>query len=124
MGSLKGPLPQGPMKHCGDLQPHDKHPNQSTIGGKASVGMWCDGIPPLEPFLELTVRVPLGNFPGEGGTHTELMRDICDEGIGTYAIDPIGDPGVTVVLRVRTQDGVDRVYPVKRGVPEGQGKLW
>lgn len=126
MGSLSSPLPQGPRKHCGKLDPHDKHsmPDQGFVHGPEFKNTWCDGVPPLGPFVELLVRVPLGNFGPEGVTHAELMRDICDEGIGTYAIEPIGNPGVSVNLRVRTVDGVDRVYPVKRGVPEGQSKLW
>lgn len=117
MGTL---MAQGPMERCPVKEQHEVHPNAR----EGVLNAWCDGQPVLEPFVELTVRVPLGEFGAEGGTHAEVLRDIRDEGIGTYVVDPIGDPGVAVALRLRTADGVDRVYPVKRGVPEGQGTLW
>jgi hypothetical protein len=69
---------------------------------------------PLEPFLELTVRVPLGAFYAEEAadeTHVDILAWLNDEGLGVIT-DEIGKSAATC-LRVRTADGIDRVYPLR-----------
>lgn len=55
MGAL---IPQGPRRHCGNPENHDRHPNLPTDGS------WCDGLQPLVDFVEVTVRMPLADFYG------------------------------------------------------------
>jgi hypothetical protein len=118
MGAL---MPQGPNTHCGDVGSHTAHPNPQPVAPTA----WCDGVEPLDLFLELVVRVPLKELFSDNYraySHADVMQTMADGGVGIVA-DYI-DEGAVTTLRVRTGDGVDRVYPVKRAVPEGQGKLW
>lgn len=116
MGNLSVPLPQGPMKHCGKLEAHDKHPNLSTVGG--GVAMWCDGVTPLEPFVELTIRVPLSNG-GAAVSNAAAVKLLATHGM-SFFVNYLDHPKTALVLRARTQDGVDRVYPVIRNA-EGKG---
>lgn len=108
MGQLSEIIPQGPNIHCGLLASHSRHPNSGTPS-------WCDGIPPLEPFIELVVRVQLKDHLNPGGlTHSQLLKDIQEEGLQTYVWDEIDTSGTVAALRVRW-GGNDRVYPVVNG---------
>jgi len=121
-------IPQGPNKHCGNVELHERHASVgefvpvSASGRRVQVGQtWCDGIPPLEPFVELTVRVPLAHFMGsdpEARHHKVILGWLAEEGLGVI-VDEMGERGSATVLRVRTGDGVDRVYPLirKKGGP-------
>lgn len=103
-------LPQGPRVHCDNPEPHDKHTNHHPDFPYA----WCDGVPVLEPFIELTVRVPLRNFyADEKPNHVTVLHLLAEEGPGII-LDEIGVDNVATLLRVRTGDGVDRVYPLVR----------
>lgn len=109
MGALSEAMPQGPNRHCGDVERHIAHTNPSSAEDTA----WCDGIPPLEPFVELVARVPLGSwgFP-EDYTHAQVVRAIQDEGIPTIVFDEMAPGGFAKAsLRVRW-GGEDRYYPV------------
>lgn len=113
MGSVSQPLPQGPNQHCGGTEPHSAHPNPSTLYAKA----WCDGVPQLEPFVELVVRVPFVGYltPMPGTPHEKVVQLIAEEGIGTYTTDEMGVGGYAKAsLRVRW-GGKDVVYPLKDG---------
>jgi hypothetical protein len=116
MGSLSGGvIPQGPNRHCGDIEKHESHAHLPNVedGFASSDHAWCDGIPPLEPFVELVARVPLGSwgFP-EDYTHAQVVQAIQDEGIPTFVFDEMAPGGFAKAsLRVRW-GGVDRVYPV------------
>lgn len=127
-------LPQGPKLHCGNESLHTPHPNSSgqppssTPEGD-SPSVWCDGVPPLKPFVELTVRVPLDNHfisaedladLGHGGALDWIM----EEGLSTFIWDEVDSPNTRAVLRLRAC-GHDRVYPLKNGTPDPQqGSLW
>ena len=97
-------IPNGtPSKHCGNPEPHERH---------ASVGEWCDGVPPLEPFLELTVRASVRELFGDvNPSHQQALHLIARYGLGML-VDCIEKPETARVLRVRTGDGVDKVYPL------------
>jgi hypothetical protein len=112
MGTLKQPLPQGPNVHCGKPEEHDVHPNVTD----GRLNAYCDGVPQLDAFLELVVRVPIApfGFPKDM-PHEDLVQEIRDEGIGTFVIDQIDDDLSRVALRVRW-GGQDRVYPLRRGM--------
>lgn len=103
MGEMM-PIPQGPNMHCGNTEPHDKHP---------TTGAWCDGVPPLEPFVELVVRVPLTGdlaFPGE--EHALIVQCILDD-LPSYVFEEMYPPtAAKSSLRVRA-GGEDRVYPLR-----------
>jgi hypothetical protein len=106
---------------CPRPELHDKHPNSTNT---VVVNAWCDGQLVLEPFVELVVRVPLKEFGFDDEMSlAEVVKEIREEGIGTYVIDTMDDPTTRVALRVRW-GGEDRVFPVRRRMPEGQGKLW
>lgn len=120
MGSVNMPLPQGPMAHCGDLEPHDKHASVgefvpvSSSGRRVQVGQaWCDGVTPLEPFVELTIRVPLQAGGPATASHEAAMRFVERAGLDVF-VSYIDHPDSSLLLRVRTADLVDRVYPVIR----------
>lgn len=112
MGSMRLPLPQGPNQHCGSTDSHFPHPNPSTLYATA----WCDGVLPLEPFVELVVRVPLEHFgfPADH-THEQVVDDIVEEGLVTFTIDEMYHGGHgRAALRVRW-GGKDVVYPLVDG---------
>jgi len=112
MGEVNAILPQGPHIHCGDMPQHDKHPNTTNT---VIPNAWCAGVPPLKSFVELVVRVPLGEADGlKDLSHEEMVRNISDEGLVSFVIDGIDTEGSSVTLRVRW-GGKDRVYPTKRG---------
>ena len=90
-------------QHCGQPTSHARH---------ATDGTWCDGITPLVPFGELTVRVPLtGHMSMEPATHDEALHCILDEGLGAYVWDMLDQPTTRAALRLRW-GGQDRVYPL------------
>lgn len=121
MGSVSLPMAQGPRRHCGNPEPHELHPNHVPVEGAATIpqevrtdGTWCDGIPPLQPFVELAVRVPLvGDLDFKGEPHSEVLRCILD-GLGSYIFDEMYPPtGVAkIVMRLRVT-GEDGVYPIR-----------
>lgn len=124
MGSLASILPQGPNVHCDIAGAHGKHSNPTH----ENLTAWCDGIPILDPFVELTLRVPLRKFFGdalEEATQQNVLGILTEEGLGVL-VDEIGDEGTTTVLRVRAGDGEDRTYPLVKGdvSTAGQGRLW
>jgi hypothetical protein len=89
--------------HCGKPQEHPVHENGD---------FWCDGVPVLGPFVELTIRVPLvGNlcFPKEA--HEVVFETILEE-MATFTWDEVDSHDTRTVLRLR-QGGEDRVYPLK-----------
>jgi hypothetical protein len=109
MGQLSSILPQGPEVHCGLRAKHPAHTNNSnTVIHNA----WCDGNPPLEPFVELTIRVPMNfwrdDMPEWG--HAKVLTFLGLQGIGVI-VDAMGHEDAAMVMRVRTNDK-DHVYPV------------
>lgn len=109
-------LPQGPHVHCGNQKQHERHPNSPIEPGGPGSYSYCDGVPPLEPFLELVVRVPLiGEMSMHPATHQEVLECILEEGLQTYAFDELTSARTRVALRLRW-GGEDRVYPL---VPDG-----
>lgn len=115
MGTL---MPQGPNTHCAVVGAHEAHPNPQSEAPTA----WCDGVVELEPFVELAIRVPLSQLGIAGATQAEAVRYLAENPAGlVILVDQMDHVGTA--LRVRTREA-DRVYPVKRGVPEGQGSLW
>lgn len=135
MGEMKVIIPQGPNRHCGKASEHERHSNVVPVNGEfvlpregrvVADGTWCDGVPQLEPFYELMVRVPMRAFGMEPLTHLQSLEILADMGLGCL-IDEIGE-SATTTLRVRGRDGVDKVYPLTSVVinPEklGQGRLW
>jgi len=119
MGQVREVIPQGPSQHCSDQQPHDMHLN--TEPGTLK-GSHCDGVPVLEPFVELTVRVPLKAFGANGGhvSHQGILRLIGERGLGAI-VDAMNSEHARVALRVRAGDR-DRVYPIfERSLPRQVG---
>lgn len=114
------PLPQGPMKHCDNLEPHDKHPRYIHVEGTWPMtdgvtvdDSWCDGVPPLKPFVELLIRVDLELWGGtaDGRDHQGVLEFLeANGGLGVI-VDAIGSKHSSVVLRVRTED-LDKAYPI------------
>lgn len=93
-------------RHCGQAGQHDRHGNLPIDG------TYCDGVPRLGPFVELTVRVPLtGHMSMEPATHDEALHCILDEGLGAYIWDMLDEPTTRAALRLRW-GGQDRVYPL------------
>lgn len=117
-----GVIPQGPTQHCGNRQPHEMHVNEDP---GAVHGSHCDGVPPLDPFVELAIRVPMATFMETGlpVDQNEVLGRLCEFGVWPV-VELVSRPGSSACVRVRTTDRVDKVYPVVRGVPEGQGMLW
>lgn len=105
VSQLSQMIPQGPNRHCEVVRKHDRHSNEDTDGS------WCDGVPRLEAFIELTIRVPMTSFMGDlKEDHQVVMGWLADEGIGII-VDEVGETARTCI-RVRTSDGIDRVYPL------------
>lgn len=102
-----------PSVHCGQLEEHTKHPNKDQT-------TYCDGVQPLEPFVELTVRASMRELFGELAVTQEQARHLVAKyGLGLL-VDCIGKPQTGMILRVRSEDGVDKVYPlVKRTLTSG-----
>jgi hypothetical protein len=105
-----------PNVHCGNPAPHVRHGNT-----RKARGSWCDGIPPLEPFVELTIRATLTELFGidKPIRHDRALHLIAKYGMGML-VDCIDKPDTAMVLRVRTNDGRDKVYPIIKS-SEGQG---
>lgn len=105
-----------PSRHCGLKAGHPKHQNIMPADGT-----YCDGVPPLEDFLELTVRVPLVAYLSlvEYPDHAAALEAILEEGLGTYVWDEIDSARTKVLLRLRAK-GEDRVYPLRQ-IPNGIG---
>lgn len=117
MGSLDGGVDNGtPSRHCGKIEPHGKHHNVRSPGGKP-LGMndlpsYCDGVPPLEPFVELTIRASMQELFGEmAPTQEQAQHLVARYGLGLL-IDCLDKPETAMVLRVRSGDGQDKVYPL------------
>lgn len=112
MGEIDPGIGNGlPNQHCGLKASHPMHANDGT---------YCDGVPPLGPFLELVVRVPLvDELAMTGADHQEALQCILDEGLQTFAFDELTNPRTSVALRLRWC-GEDRVYPL---VPDGDYSL-
>jgi hypothetical protein len=88
--------------HCGKPQEHSVHENGD---------FWCDGVPVLGPFVELTIRVPLFDYLALNDcTHAEALDAILEE-LGAFTWDERDENGTRTVLRLR-QGGEDRVYPL------------
>ena len=105
-----------PSKHCGILEPHPKHQNVRSPGGKPlglkDLPSYCDGVPPLEPFVELTIRASVRELFGEVTmTHDQALCMVSKYGLGML-VDCIDKPETAKVLRVRSGDGKDKVYPL------------
>lgn len=111
MGEMNRILPQGPNIHCGTAVKHSQHPNCTTT---ILENAYCDGVPLLPPFVEFTMRVPLGEEV-DHLSHGELLADILREGLGSFVLNFIEAESTRSVLRVRF-GGQDRAYPLK---PEG-----
>ena len=124
MGTLNSIIPQGPNRHCGNPEKHDRHSNvrlDDVADPKVFEyeGSWCDGIPPLEPFAELTIRVPLTRnvdgtgaiVVGDGSTYDLVVEILTDGDILSIfqAYFPLAK--TSRVLRVRW-GGRDEVYPL------------
>lgn len=121
MGSVSMPIAQGPRRHCGNLEPHELHPNHVPVEGAATIpqevradGTWCDGILPLKPFLDLSIRVPLvGEMSMDPATHEEAL-DIVLEELPSFTWDQMFPPGPTATSTLRLRwGGEDRVYPIR-----------
>lgn len=94
-------------EHCGSPVQHPKH--LVVVNG-----VYCDGVPRLEPFVELTVRASLTELFGDVVvTHDQALHLLGKYGLGML-VDIIGKPGTAIVLRVRSGDGNDHVYPMIR----------
>jgi len=102
MGALKDLLPQGPKVHCGVAGSHVQHPNPQPEQDTA----WCDGVPQLEAFTELTIRVPLGKEV----SHQEVLSLLSNNGL-LFFVDSMDHERTKLVMRVRTGDK-DKVYPI------------
>lgn len=120
-----------PSRHCGNDVEHPKHlnavlgesaPASFTDDGKVMMnarkvvydGTYCDGVPPLGDFVELTVRVPLTDYLAmtDVPTHSDALNAILDEGLSTYIWDELTSTRTRVALRLRTK-GEDRTYPLR-----------
>jgi hypothetical protein len=118
--ALTNMLPQGPNRHCGNLELHERHAlveefvpvDREGFGQSRVVQAWCDGIPPLEAFYELTTRVPLESFQIAGASHEEALNYLRDNGGLLFIMANVINS--KVVLRVRA-GGEDRVYPIIAG---------
>lgn len=105
--ALNSILPQGPNIHCGNDDLHVKHAN--TVIANA----WCDGVPPLPPFVEVTVRIPiekLGFFDADKVPHQLVLDELGRVGLGPV-FSSIAH-AMALIMRVRTSDGIDKIYPM------------
>jgi hypothetical protein len=112
MGEVK--LENGmPSRHCGLLDGHPRHPNLMPVDGT-----YCNGVTPLQPFVELTVRVPTRSLLGaEDNDHQKVLALLHDEGLGIL-LDMLDREETRCALRVRA-GAEDRVYPLlhRKGFP-------
>lgn len=110
-------LPQGPNVHCGQPTSHEAHANLSEPTGSSTEGespsAYCDGVPLLESFAEIAIRVPLQHWSGtaDGRDHEGVLAFFAENGLGVF-VDALGKPDTATLLRVRSEDGVDKVYPL------------
>jgi hypothetical protein len=108
-------LPQGPMVRCDLVAQHEPH---SMRLESVVPNAYCNGVPTLDPFIELAIRVDLELWGGTAGgrTHQEVLDFFAQHGLGLI-VDAIGSEKAASVLRVRTGEGHDQVYPIvgKRG---------
>lgn len=99
-----------PHKPCGAIPGH--HEVHTYAERQTEPSHWCDGVPVLGPFVELTIRVPLvDEMSMEPATHEEALMCIMDEGVQTYVFDELLSSRTRVALRLRW-GGEDRVYPL------------
>jgi hypothetical protein len=92
-------------EYCGAA---DEHPKHLVMANE----VYCDGVPRPEPFVELTVRASLTELFGEMQvSHEQALHLVGKYGLGML-IDCIGKPETAMVLRVRSGDGQDKVYPL------------
>jgi hypothetical protein len=125
MGAMSIIIPQGPNRHCGNPELHDRH--QNINAALATLDSWCDGIPPLAEFVELVMRVPLTAFFGSEGagehynTHEEVLDALGEEtGHINYLIEFADAEGTSVTVRLRAL-GKDKVYQASDGEwPSGE----
>lgn len=112
MGAMSGGIDNGMSKvHCGLAEEHDVHLNSFP----ETVGSYCDGVPPLGHFVELTVRVPMvALFGNDPTTQDKVLGLLHDEGLGIL-IDEVTESDTRCALRVRSGDGKDKVYPLLAG---------
>lgn len=119
MGAMSGGIDNGtPSKHCGNPEPHEKHAvTENWVTGEylPDERSYCDGVPPLELFVELTVRVPMvALFGNDPTTQDKVLGLLHDEGLGIL-IDEVTESDTRCALRVRSGDGKDKVYPLLAG---------
>jgi hypothetical protein len=121
-------IPQPPKVQCGMGEKHEEHHNVRSKGavpkgmvrfGSSNLPSWCDGLPPLEAFVELTIRVPLRGEGFASTSNAAAMKFVERAGLAVF-VNYLDHPDTSLVLRVRTQDLVDKVYPVISN-PEGVG---
>lgn len=107
MGSELNFIDNGtPKRHCHLKCSHPRHHNINPTDGT-----YCDGVPEVEPFLELTVRASIKELFGEMNlTHEQALHLVGRYGLGML-IDCIGKPETAMVLRVRVGEK-DQVYPL------------
>lgn len=99
-----------PKRHCGLKTGHPRHWNINPTDGT-----YCDGVPELGHFVELTVRVPMVAFFGnDPTTQDKVMQLLHDEGLGII-LDELVDADTRCALRVRSGDGEDKMYPLLAG---------
>lgn len=112
MGEMTTVIPQGPNVHCGNEEPHDKHQNARGIPGVGMTDLpsWCDGVPPLSQFVELTIRVPLRPEGPSAKDHKTALEVLARHGLSLF-VTYMDHPSTDMVMRVRTADK-DRVYPI------------
>ena len=123
MGQMSEALPQGPMVHCGDKESHGQHANPTH----GDLDAYCDGVTPLEEFVEITVRVPLSAYFGDEGpqgagltSHREVIAAMADnnEQVLGWFWEMADDQ--LIPLRVRAC-GEDRFYQCQEGKwPSGE----
>lgn len=114
--SVTGILPQGPERHCGQPGYHPKHQNTHPLPPNPVDGTWCSGVPVLEPFVEVTVRVPFnvalksGEFVPKDHRGALMMLAII--GLGSVLVDNLDHADTRMTLRLRA-GREDRFYQVR-----------
>jgi hypothetical protein len=99
-----------PHKPCGAIPGH--HEVHTYAEGQTTPNFWCDGVPVLGPFVELTIRVPLvGYLDFEESDHERTLEAILEE-LGTFTWDEVDSRDTRTVLRLR-QGGEDTVHPLR-----------